>query len=190
MEVVENRTAENHSPPDDPSPDDPSPLLLSLEDVLRKLPPQPQSTACIYRVPRELRKGNEHYYTPTTVSIGPLHAANPNLDAADGQQLKSRALHHLLSRSESGPTLGSLVQFLKGIEAATRLCYAETIDLNSDEFVKMMLLDGCFILALHTSDYPIPVGRERGLLLQSIQQDLLLFENQLPLFVLEGLFDA
>ncbi|GFY81758.1 hypothetical protein Acr_01g0015660 [Actinidia rufa] len=150
MEAVENRIAENPSPPDGPSP-----LMLSLEDVLRKLPPQPQSTACIYRIPRELRKGNEHYYTPTTVSIGPLHAANPSLDAADGQQLKSRALHHLLYRSESGPTLGSLVQFLKGIEEAARLCYAEMVDLSSDEFVKMMLLDGCFILcALHTSDYP------------------------------------
>ncbi|GFY81757.1 hypothetical protein Acr_01g0015650 [Actinidia rufa] len=184
MAVVENRIAENPSPPDGPSP-----LMLSLEDVLRKLPPQPQSTAHIYRVPRELRKGNEHYYTPTTVSIGPLHAANPSLDTADGQQLKSRALHHLLYRSQSGPTLGSLVQFLKGIEEETRLCYAEKVDLSSDEFVKMMLLDGCFILALHTSDYPIPVGRERGLLLQSIQQDLLLLENQLPFFVLEGLFN-
>ncbi|PSS35644.1 UPF0481 protein, partial [Actinidia chinensis var. chinensis] len=184
MEVVENRIAEKPSPPDDPSP-----LMLSLEDVLRKQPPQPQSTACIYRVPRELRKGNEHYYTPTTVSIGPLHAANPSLDAADGQQLKSRALHHLLHRSQRGPTLGSLVQFLKGIEEEARICYAEKIDLSSDEFVKMMLLDGCFILALHTSDYPIPVGRERGLLLQSIQQDLLLLENQLPFFVLEGLFN-
>ncbi|XP_057502338.1 UPF0481 protein At3g47200-like [Actinidia eriantha] len=184
MEVVENRIAENSSPPDGPSP-----LMLSLEDVLRKLPPQPQSTAHIYRVPRELRKGNEHYYTPTTVSIGPLHAANPSLDVADGQQLKSRALHHLLYRSQSGPTLGSLVQFLKEIEEEARLCYAEKVDLSSDEFVKMMLFDGCFILALHTSDYPIPVGRERGLLLQSIQQDLLLLENQLPFFVLEGLFN-
>ncbi|GFY81760.1 hypothetical protein Acr_01g0015680 [Actinidia rufa] len=52
MEAVENRIAENPSPPDGPSP-----LMLSLEDVLRKLPPQPQSTACIYRIPRELHLG-------------------------------------------------------------------------------------------------------------------------------------
>ena len=116
---------------------------------------------------------------PTTVSIGPLDAANPNLDSVDGQQLKSQALHHLFDRSQGKTTLQSLIQFLKA-----RLFHAQTVDLSSDEFVKMMLLDSCFILALLTKNYLIPLGIERGLLLPRIQQDLLLFENQLPLFVL------
>ena len=54
------------------------------------------------------------------------------------------------------------------MEEEARLCYAETVDLSSDEFVEMMLLDGCFILALHASDYQIPVDRVRELLFESI----------------------
>lgn len=134
---------------------------------MANLPPVPQSVDYIYRVPSKIRKGNEIHYTHTTISISFFHAANPSLDSADGRRLKYRALNNLLNRTQT--TLPSLFQLLKGMEQEARLCYAETTDLSSDEFVEMMLLDGCFILALHISDYHIPVGKAKGLLLQSIR---------------------
>ncbi|XP_057502454.1 UPF0481 protein At3g47200-like [Actinidia eriantha] len=162
----------------------PSPLH-SLDDALVNLPPLPPSTAYFFRVPGELRKGNEHHFTPTTVSIGPFHAANSSLEAA-GRLLKYRALNHMLQRTQI--TLPNLFQFVKGLEEEARLCYGETVDLSSDEFSEMILLDGCFILSLLTSDYQLPLDRVRRLLIQNIQKDLLVFENQLPLFVIENLF--
>ncbi|XP_057493942.1 UPF0481 protein At3g47200-like [Actinidia eriantha] len=168
---------------------DPSPLPLSLQRMLKELPPPPLSPSrtFIHRVPPELRIGNEHHYTPTTVSIGPFHAATPSLDCA--QQLKSRALNHFLdfNSSQRKTTLQSLYHFLRENEEKARGCYVETINLSSDDFVEMMLLDGCFILALLTDNFEIPVGTERELFLHRILQDLLLLENQLPFFVLEHL---
>ena len=44
-------------------------LCIPLKVALVNLPPLPQSTTYIYRVSKELRKGNEHHYSPTTVFI-------------------------------------------------------------------------------------------------------------------------
>ncbi|KAK9141658.1 hypothetical protein Syun_011058 [Stephania yunnanensis] len=40
------------------------------------------------------------------------------------------------------------VRMLKGCEEKARECYADDIKLTSDEFVEMMMLDGCFIVEL------------------------------------------
>ncbi|XP_057487933.1 UPF0481 protein At3g47200-like [Actinidia eriantha] len=167
----------------------PCTLPLSLQRMLSERPSTPQSPSrtFIYRVPMELRIGSGHHYTPTTVSIGPLHVANPNLDIANGQQLKAQAFDYLLDSFRGETILQSLEHFLKEKEVEVRDCYAETFKLNSDEFVQMMLLDCCLILALLTGFCPIRFGRERELFLRCILQDLLLLENQLPFFVLEGL---
>ncbi|CAL5347800.1 unnamed protein product [Camellia sinensis] len=155
----------------------------------------------IYRVPKELRAGNEQYYTPTTISIGPLHAASDNPSLTAEVKLKKRALKFFLSKVPEEVTLDGLFGILKGKEGEARNCYnPEEINVeysSSDAFVEMMLLDGCFILALIEIELtfikgedPVFMGRARGPLLYSIQQDLLLLENQLPFFVLEALYEA
>ncbi|XAR71116.1 hypothetical protein NMG60_11028234 [Bertholletia excelsa] len=178
-------------------------LLLSIERDLENLPVStpssgsPVSPPFIYRVPDELRRGNPTHYTPSTICIGPLHAATPGLLAT--QQLKIHFLHTFLSRHSLATTLDSLLQLLKEKEESARLCYADQIDLSSDEFVKMMLLDGCFILELMSKQEsgqilsrrdPVFRGRATGPLLYNLQHDLLLLENQLPLLVLKALADA
>ncbi|XP_057502327.1 UPF0481 protein At3g47200-like [Actinidia eriantha] len=161
---------------------DPSSLPLSLQRMLKELPPPPSpSRTFIHRVPPELRVGNEHHYTPKMVSIGPFHAV--------GQELKSPAFHHILYLNpfHRGTILRNLYNFLREKEAEARGCYAETFKLNSDEFVQIMLRDCCFILALLTGFCPMRFGGERELFFHWILRDLLLLENQLPFFVLEGL---
>ena len=77
------------------------------------------------------------------------------------------------------------------MEESIRGCYAETIDLTSDRFVKMILMDAGFILELFfrfssrswTSDDPMFVKPRAS----AIRLDLLLLENQLPFFVIEKL---
>ena len=77
------------------------------------------------------------------------------------------------------------------MEESIRGCYEETINLNSDRFVKMILVDASFILELFfrfssvswTSDDPISVEPRAN----AVFLDLLLLENQLPFFVIEKL---
>ncbi|GFY81759.1 hypothetical protein Acr_01g0015670 [Actinidia rufa] len=170
----------------------PPPLPFSLLRMLTEPRPFPESRnrAFIFRVPEELRIGDDSHYTPSTVSIGPFHVANPNLNRADNQDLKKLTFHHLLDNFLPETTVRSLYNFLRENEAKARECYAEEVNLSSDDFVKMMLIDSCFIFALLVGNYPIPVGRAKELLHRNIQRDLLLLENQLPFFVLEDLFQV
>nr|POF05110.1 upf0481 protein [Quercus suber] len=77
------------------------------------------------------------------------------------------------------------------MEESIRGCYAETTELTSDRFVKMILMDASFILELFfrfssrswTSDDPMFVKPRAS----AIRLDLLLLENQLLFFVIEKL---
>ncbi|KAF8389084.1 hypothetical protein HHK36_025769 [Tetracentron sinense] len=80
------------------------------------------------------------------------------------EEHKWRYLSAFLSLDHAKP-LKDYVAALRQKEQDARECYAETIELSSAEFVKMMMLDGCFI-NVFLLRYKCP-------------------ENQLPFFVLE-----
>ncbi|XP_047339840.1 UPF0481 protein At3g47200-like [Impatiens glandulifera] len=169
-------------------------LVQTIRNALETLP-HTSASASIYKVPKELRAGNEDYFTPKTVSIGPFHANSPSLVAS--KDVKIRYLNSFLSRLPQGVTLEHIVDVLQGLEKRARGYYAEKISLIHDDFIRLMLIDGCFILQLlwrhenkHTVDQGDPIfhrGRAKWAMLYNLQQDLLLLENQLPFFVLSSL---
>ncbi|XP_047339833.1 UPF0481 protein At3g47200-like [Impatiens glandulifera] len=171
----------------------PSELADTIIKYLEKLPPV-NSSASIYKVPRELRIGNEKYFTPKTVSIGPLHVETQS----SMHVIKTRYLNSFLSRLPRGVLLEDVIRVLQGLEESARGCYAENISLTCDEFIRLMLIDGCFILQLlwrygnkKEADQGDPIflkGRAKWAMLYNLQQDLLLLENQLPFFVLCSLY--
>lgn len=62
---------------------------------------------------------------------------------------KWRYLYALLTRgSNLKVTLDSCVKALRELEHRARLCYEEDINLSSDEFLNIMLVDGGFIIEL------------------------------------------
>ncbi|KAK2976214.1 hypothetical protein RJ640_023421 [Escallonia rubra] len=80
--------------------------------------------------------------------------------------------------------------------ADARACYAATRDLGVDvRFAEMLLVDGCFILELlyrrQKADHPQNVDLILGnnLVFLDVRHDLVLLENQIPMFVLQTLFD-
>ncbi|XP_027116852.1 UPF0481 protein At3g47200-like isoform X2 [Coffea arabica] len=92
--------------------------------------------------------------------------------------------------------VATCVAAVKPLEEKARKCYAEPIALSSDEFVEMMLLDGCFIIQLLLKfkekdliDKTDPAFR-LDWILNSLQRDLMLFENQLPFFILCKLYET
>lgn len=173
------------------------PLATCMRDELSKLSPQPPMVCCIYRVPDRLRHVNEKVYTPQVVSIGPLHHGKQSLKAME--EHKKRYLQGFLTRTRV--SLEEYVKKVKYHEAKLRSCYEESIKFNSDEFVRIILVDAAFIIELL-----LRICRERfniiGLenyendrifnkpwLIHYIAPDMQLLENQLPFFILEDLFD-
>ncbi|KAI7993623.1 UPF0481 protein [Camellia lanceoleosa] len=150
-----------------------------LENSIRKMltclpPPSPLAENCICRVPRKLHQLNEVAYKPQMVSIGPLHHGETHLKSTEEQNM--RCLEAFLGCETIN--LEDCVKMIKNWEKRIRNCYAKSIKLSSDKFVKMILLDNSFIIVAMVESY----------LDNFLRLDLLLLENQLPFFVLEGLF--
>ncbi|XP_057958670.1 UPF0481 protein At3g47200-like [Malania oleifera] len=168
-------------------------VVVCIQGLLRELHSL-SNECCIYRVPEVIRKVNGEAYTPKLVSIGPLHCYNACLQTME--EHKSRYLEIFIQRTSVG--VEGCAQVVRNCEGRARPCYAEAIKLSSDEFVEMILVDACFIiefllrfyfslstLRMHDqSDYIF--GKDW--FLNYVGDDLILLENQLPLFVLEDLF--
>lgn len=164
-----------------------NPYILSQE--LDGLPPLSNS-CCIYRVPGELRRVNEKAYKPQVVSIGPLHHGKEGLE--DMEEHKKRYLKYFLDRT--GVSLEVYVTKIQDKEAELRSCYAHAIELCSDKFVRIILVDAAFIIELLLRYCVVirPDSNDRIFnkpwLINIIRPDMLLLENQLPFFILEDLF--
>ncbi|XP_065630033.1 UPF0481 protein At3g47200-like [Quercus suber] len=161
-------------------------LVNDMTEMLKNLEPPLLTDCCIYRVPYHLRKLNEDSYTPKVVSIGPFHHGNSRLQTMEKK--KVRCLNNFLEMV--GLNLEDLVSTIKHLEGRIRGFYGETIQLNSNDFVKMILLDVSFILEVFRKgvesrwsiDFP-------PWLSHSLMEDFILLENQIPFFIIEWLYD-
>ncbi|KAF7809856.1 UPF0481 protein [Senna tora] len=147
------------------------------------------SKLSIYRIPHYLREngGDDKAFVPQIVSLGPYHHGKRRLRQMDRH--KWRSLHHVLKRTNHDIKL--YIDSMKEMEERARSCYEGSIGLSSNEFVEMLVLDGCFVLELFrgaTEGFKElgysrndPVFAMRGSM-HSIQRDMIMLENQIPLF--------
>ncbi|MED6206155.1 hypothetical protein PIB30_024318 [Stylosanthes scabra] len=147
---------------------------------------------CIYRVPTNIRHVEPKAYTPSIVSIGPCHRGAPHLQRME--ILKKNLYRRLFD--PNGPNASKLDEAfdtLERMENEVRSCYMEEIALESDEFLKMMMIDGSFIIQLlrDSSKQEIldPSYLRGRWMLPAIRRDFIMLENQIPFFVLKELFD-
>ncbi|KAL6139995.1 hypothetical protein ACLB2K_058296 [Fragaria x ananassa] len=166
-------------------------LVRSMGQVLNRLSFELSSSCCIYRVPKRLRRASENAYTPQVVSIGPLHHGNEGLKPME--ELKNRYLKVFLRRTKV--TLEAYVGQIKNKEVDLRSCYAETIDLHSDDFVRIVLVDAAFVIEVLLR-FCFPECQEENdrifrkpFMLQDVWPDMRMLENQLPFFILDDLFE-
>ncbi|RWR92924.1 UPF0481-like protein [Cinnamomum micranthum f. kanehirae] len=111
------------------------------------------SESCsIHRVPSWLRRKNSDAYDPKVISIGPLHYEKRKGELRAAEEHKWKYLQAIVSRKHEG-WLEDCLAAVKGLEERARNCYSEVIPLDSDSFVEMMVLDGCFILELFRRDF-------------------------------------
>ncbi|XP_057449556.1 UPF0481 protein At3g47200 [Lotus japonicus] len=148
----------------------------------------------IYKIPHYLRDstGDDKAYAPQIVSLGPYHHGKKRLRQMERH--KWRSLDHVLKRTKHDIRL--YLNSMKEIEERARSFYEGPISLSSNEFVEMLVLDGCFVLELFrgaTEGFKElgysrndPIFAMRGSM-HSIHRDMIMLENQLPLFVLDRL---
>ncbi|KAJ6754434.1 PROTEIN putative (DUF247)-RELATED-RELATED [Salix purpurea] len=149
---------------------------------------------CIFRVPPILRRHSERAYIPNAFSIGPWHRNHSLMQSTE--KIKLKYLKHLLSREyERGVTLEELYESTREIEKEARSCYAGTIDVDVEDFVRLLVIDGCFLIELFRKDKDIGLREDddpifnMSCMLQYLYHDLILVENQIPWLVLEHLFN-
>ncbi|KAJ4705213.1 hypothetical protein OWV82_022021 [Melia azedarach] len=155
--------------------------LLDINENL-----EPQRECCIYKVPKLIRKIREDAYTPQVISIGPLHHGEKEL--VDMEKQKVRLKKEFLKRIV--PEIWQdLITFIEMQAQYIRNCYEDMPKFQKLEFVRMILYDAIFIIELFLrfyegkSDYMLK--RVWGI---AIYIDLQLLENQLPYFILNGLY--
>lgn len=168
----------------------PDSVTISITAKFAHLSSSP-SECCIFKVNNQLRRINDKAYEPEIVAVGPYHRGKDNLRAMEEHKL--RYLQFRLRQKNQ--TLETYVTAMRPLEGKARACYAESISLTADELVEMMILDGFFIIELFRK-FEMLYLREKNdpifrmdWMVNSLQRDLMLFENQLPFFVLCELFD-
>ncbi|XP_077217789.1 UPF0481 protein At3g47200-like [Tasmannia lanceolata] len=157
----------------------------------------------IYIVPQHIYETDEKAYEPKIISIGPYHHGKQCLRTME--EHKWRYLNAILSRNMD-LSLENYLAEIKKMEVRARSCYSESINhFESNQFVQMMVLDGCFIVELFlNSEAKMAMKEEEIFLLKKeadedpiygtnwmlllVAHDMLLLENQLPFFVLQFLF--
>ncbi|XP_059669439.1 putative UPF0481 protein At3g02645 [Cornus florida] len=144
----------------------------------------------MYRVPDALRQQNEDAYSPSSVSIGPLHAWDRPVRAMEGRKLSYMCC--LFERTATYElTERDCMAAMIDMETVVEECYEEVKPFEHQRFAELMLIDGCFIIELfyrrcRKEEDPI---LENPYHFSAIQHDSLLLENQIPFFVLEKLFE-
>ncbi|XP_062104586.1 UPF0481 protein At3g47200-like [Humulus lupulus] len=161
------------------------------------------SNFSIFRIPTILARHNKTSYEPNAFAIGPFHHNNPLLQPTE--RIKQKYLRDLLSRLSNNPNrpnspdtmlIRKFTEAISDIHSDARGYYAGAIDMKANDFVDMLLLDGCFIIELfrknaYQSDL---IDKEDPIftmscLLQFLHHDLILLENQIPWLVLDILFN-
>ncbi|TVU15321.1 hypothetical protein EJB05_38837, partial [Eragrostis curvula] len=155
----------------------------------------PWARLSVYRVPKCLRDGDERAYTPQVVSIGPLHRGRRRLREMDRH--KWRALHHVLKRT--GHDVTAYLGAVRPLEERVRACYEGRANgVATNDLLECLVLDGTFVLELFRGALDggkgfvdflgysrhDPIFAMRGAM-HAIRNDMILLENQVPLFVLD-----
>ncbi|XVF57832.1 hypothetical protein PTKIN_Ptkin07bG0014300 [Pterospermum kingtungense] len=167
---------------------------------------------CIFETPNILFRHKENSFRPNRFSIGPMHHGTRKL--VPTEKIKVKYLKDLVSRElASRPGLETmseeekeikqqliLTEFVDAVKSVEKEASAYYAGHNfaaklGDEFVKLLVLDGCFVIELFrkraqevTPEHDDPIF-SMSCMLQFLHHDLILLENQIPWLVLEILFE-
>ncbi|BBG99159.1 Plant protein of unknown function D, partial [Prunus dulcis] len=130
----------------------------------------------IFNVPKALLASDPDSYIPQEVAIGPYHYLRPEL--YEMERYKVAAAKRTQKQLQC-LKFQDLVEQLKKLEPRIRACYHKYLDFNGDTLGWMMAIAASFFLEL-LQIYGAKEGRSAH---HAILRDLVMLENQIPLFV-------
>ncbi|KAL0720045.1 hypothetical protein Bca4012_069369 [Brassica carinata] len=156
----------------------------SLDAELEEQHPLEQVTVSIFTVPKALMcSTHRDSYTPQRVSIGPYHCLKPELHETERYKL---AIARKFRNQSKSFRFHDLVEKLHPMEVKIRACYHKYIALNDETLLWIMAIDSSFLLEFLKVYYGF--GKVETLINRvghnEILRDIMMIENQLPLFVL------
>ncbi|XP_040380801.1 putative UPF0481 protein At3g02645 [Oryza brachyantha] len=164
----------------------------------------------VFNVPKQLQVHKPEAYVPQFIALGPYHHWRPELYEMERYKLAAarRAQRHL----RAGVKLEQLVEQFARLERKVRAYYHRYLDFSGETLAWMMVVDGAFLLEFlqifaaaeasedggggkpalrrvssrmaHLVDF---AGRKSAHNL--ILRDMLMLENQMPLFLLRKLLE-
>ncbi|CAO2187890.1 unnamed protein product [Urochloa humidicola] len=170
---------------------------LAAADSTVVPPPMGDCPIIIAEVGSLTRNVDAAEYDPHHVAIGPYHRLrNPEL-ARDDEKIRClNAILSAASATAAATTLEVYLDEIAGLEARARSCYAHSFSIESSEFVRMLFLDGCYLLVRFgdvvgaakggtTVSAPASVGGDMLEAVAVVRDVFYLAENQIPFFVLD-----
>ncbi|KAG6522062.1 putative UPF0481 protein At3g02645 [Zingiber officinale] len=153
--------------------------------------------ATIFRVPDNIRRTNADSFEPKMVSLGPYHHGKQRFRATDGRIKLPNATNFFKRTIRMDMEIVErTVERFKEWEPHLRCVYSEQINMTSNEFVAMMMLDCTFVAEFLREQAAKWYGngtQEKDYLWKwaapSIVHDMLVAENQFPLGPLLYLFN-
>ncbi|KAJ1258277.1 hypothetical protein BS78_10G062900 [Paspalum vaginatum] len=165
----------------------------------------------VFNVPRALQVYKPEAYTPQFIALGPYHHWRPELYEMERYKLASA--RRAQKRLRPGTKLDGLVDQFKRLERKVRAYYHRYLDFNGETLAWMMLVDGAFLLeflqiyAVAAANDVAGDGKALGRRVSSrmqhlvdfagrksahnlILRDMLMLENQVPLFLLRRILEA
>ncbi|KAM3235244.1 hypothetical protein P3L10_015280 [Capsicum annuum] len=193
---VDHLSGINETNGQDSSGSQPREIVNRISGIFKGLDNSSLKSCTIFKVNVGLRESNPAAYTPKMVSIGPYHRKNPILRPME--KYKVIYQQRFLKRQE-GLDLESCINELEELKEEALKCYDDIEDLkkdmsHTDQFLKMLLLDGCFVVEFIRELHKVYPQEEEniidtsvGYIFDQLTRDLMLLENQLPFFVLNKL---
>ncbi|KAM1714732.1 hypothetical protein ACFX12_025302 [Malus domestica] len=155
----------------------------------------------IFNVPKTLLASDPDSYTPQEVAIGPYHYLRPELYEMERYKV---AAAKRTQKNLQCLKFQNLVDQLIKLEPRIRACYHKYLDFNGETLGWMMAIDASFLLEM-VQVYGAKEGKiltrvsskmsrlvdysGRNSAHHSILRDLVMLENQIPLFVLRKMLE-
>ncbi|XP_068345635.1 putative UPF0481 protein At3g02645 [Pyrus communis] len=155
----------------------------------------------VFSVPKTLLASDPDSYTPQEVAVGPYHYLRPELYEMERYKV---AAAKRTQKNLQCLKFQNLVDQLINLEPRIRACYHKYLDFNGETLGWMMAIDASFLLEM-IQLYGAEEGKiltrvsskmsrlvdysGRNLAHHAILRDLVMLENQIPLFVLRKMLE-
>ncbi|XP_010250392.1 PREDICTED: putative UPF0481 protein At3g02645 [Nelumbo nucifera] len=145
---------------------------------------------CIFNVPKTLMSSKPESYIPQQVALGPYHYWRPELYEMERYKLSAAKR---TQKQLQCIKFQHLVDQLTKLEPRIRSCYHKYLDFNGETLAWMMAVDASFLLEF-LQIYAIKEGKILTRVSKSahnaILRDIVMLENQIPLFLLRKILEC